>query len=261
LLDWLATELIASGWDVKHMVRLIVDSVAYRRSSVVRPDLAARDPYNRLFARQSAIRLDAEFIRDQALAVSGLLSPRIGGPSAHPYEPRAYLAALNFPHREWATDTGEDLYRRAMYTHWQRTFLHPSLLAFDAPTREEATCTRSVSNTPMQALVLLNDPIFVECARALAARALSEGGGTFTTRLDFIYRTVLIREPLPKETAILRRLYFRQRARFTADRRAAAALTAVGESPVPTELDRVELAAWTSVARTLLSLHETITRS
>src|SRR5207244_4281863 len=171
----------------------------------------------RLYARQSPIRLDAEFVRDVALRASGLLSETVGGRSVRPYEPRGYLAALNFPRREWSADVGEALYRRGLYTQWQRTFLHPSLLAFDAPTREECAASRVVSNTPMQALVLLNDPIFVEAARVFAERIMRHGGATFEDRLRFAYRCALSRSPREEETAILRRLYHSRRDRYSAD--------------------------------------------
>jgi mono/diheme cytochrome c family protein len=261
LLDWLATEFMASGWDIQHMIRLMVTCNAYRQTSAVTPQGLARDPFNRLYARQSAFRMDAEFIHDLALDAGGLLVGRVGGDSAYPYQPRAYLAPLNFPRREWPADAGEGLYRRGLYTHWQRTFLHPSLLAFDAPTREEATCTRSISNTPMQALVLLNDTSFVEAARSFAARILRQGGKTLEQRLDFAYRIALSRPLNAKEIAILRGLYHSQRTRYAADREAATQLIATGDSPPATDLDPVELAAWTSVARAILNLHETITRS
>jgi len=260
LMDWLADEFVRSGWDVKHMVRLIVTSRCYRQSSQARPDLAARDPYNRLYARQSPVRLDAEFVRDVALRAAGLLSETVGGRSARPYQPRGYLAALNFPRREWAADEGDALYRRGLYTQWQRTFLHPSLLAFDAPTREECTASRVVSNTPMQALVLLNDPIFVEAARVFGQRIIQQGGTAFDDRLRFAYRCALSRTPRPAEIAILRRLYHSRRDRYSADRTAAARLVHTADAPVPNDLDPVELAAWTSVAHAILNLHETITR-
>lgn len=260
LLDWLADEFIRSGWDVKHVVRLMVTCRTYRQGSAARPDLLARDPYNRLYARQAPIRLDAEFVRDVALAASGLLSEKVGGRSVRPYQPRGYLAALNFPHREWSSDKGEELYRRGLYTFWQRTFLHPSLVAFDAPTREECTASRTVSNTPMQALVLLNDPIFVEAARVFGERIVRQGGPTFESRLRFAYLSAVSRPPAATETAVLRRLYHSRLARYSADRAAAERLTHIGEAPVPKELDVAELAAWASVARVLLNLHETITR-
>jgi hypothetical protein len=260
LLDWLADEFMRSGWDVKHMVRLIVTSRTYRQSSKLRRDLLARDPYNRLYARQTPFRLDAEFVRDVALAASSLLSPKVGGPSARPYQSRGYLAALNFPRREWATDTGEALYRRGLYIHWQRTFLHPSLLAFDASTREECAASRAVSNTPMQALVLLNDPIFVEAARVFGERIVRHGGATFEERLRYAYERALSRPPSAAESALLRRLYHSRTARYSSDRPAAKRLIHTGEAPVPNDLNAAELAAWTSIARAILNLHETITR-
>lgn len=261
LLDWLATEFMASHWDIKHMIRLMVTCRAYRQSSAVSPAMLALDPYNRLVARQSSFRVDAEFVRDLALAAGGQLSARVGGDSVFPYQPQGYLAPLNFPRREWPVDAGESLYRRGLYTHWQRAFLHPSLLAFDAPTREEATCSRTISNTPMQALVLMNDAIFVEAARDFAARILRKSGRSFARRLDFACRTALSRPPSRRESDILRRLYKAQLARYGADRAAASQLIATGDSPVDSGLNPVELAAWTSVARTLLNLNETITRN
>jgi hypothetical protein len=260
LLDWLADSFMRTGWDVKKTIRLIVTSRAYRQDSKARPDLMARDPYNRLYARQMPIRLDAEFVRDVALRASGLLSPKVGGPSVKPYQPRGYLAALNFPRREWPADVGENLYRRGLYIHWQRTFLHPSLLAFDASTREECVTARTVSNTPMQALVLLNDPIFVEAARAFGARILREGGPTLESRLGFATACVLSRPPRDAEVTLLRRLYHTRRARYSTDRAAAEQLIRVGDAPLPKDLDPVELATWASIARVLLNLHETITR-
>jgi hypothetical protein len=260
LLDWLASEFMQSEWDVKHMVRLMVTSRAYRQTSRATPALLARDPFNRLYARQSVVRLDAEFVRDTALAVSGLLVKRIGGPSIRPYQPRGYLAALNFPRREWSSDIGENLYRRSLYIHWQRTFLHPSLAAFDAPTREECTVNRATSNTPMQALVLLNDPIFVEAARVFAERMLREGGTTLEQRITYAYKRALSRLPRPEEIAVLKRLYAKEWVGYRSNQEAAKQLISTGEWPVPADLDSTELAAWTAVARAILNLHETITR-
>ena len=180
LLDWLAAEFVqpeyqaqgAHAWDMKHLIRTIVTSQTYRQSSMSTAELEERDPDNRLLARQSRFRVDAEVVRDIALSVSGLLVEKFGGPSAKPYEPDGYLATLNFPKREYAASRGDDLYRRGVYTFWQRSFLHPSLLTFDAPTREECTVNRVNSNTPLQALVLLNDPIYVEAARVFAQNIL-----------------------------------------------------------------------------------------
>ena len=170
LLDWLAIEFMEKDWDIKHMVRVIVSSGAYRQSSLVSRDLRVLDPYNDLFARQGRFRLDAEMVRDNALSISGLLVKKLGGNSVKPYQPGGYWSHLNFPKRSYKNSSGESLYRRGLYTYWCRTFLHPSLLAFDAPTREECTAERIRSNTPQQALVLLNDPVYVEAARVSAQR-------------------------------------------------------------------------------------------
>jgi hypothetical protein len=260
LLDWLAAVFMESGWDVKHVVRLIVTSRTYRQRSEAVPGVVSRDPLNRLYARQSPLRLDAEFVRDVALTASGLLSPRIGGRSVKPIQPDGYLSSLNFPRREWAPDAGENLYRRGLYTHWQRTFLHPGLVAFDAPTREECTASRIVSNTPMQALVLLNDPVFVEAARVFAERLLREGPAAFESRLRLATMRTLSREPSRQEAAALRSLYEDQRRRYAGDPTAARALIATGTAPVAADLDAAELAAWTAVSRAILNLHEAITR-
>ena len=203
LLDWLAVGVHASGvrrgvracWDVKHIVRTIVTSHTYRQSSMPEPTAGRRDPDNRLLARQSRFRVDAEIVRDIALQVSGLLAERFGGPSVSPYQPDGYLAALNFPKREYSASHGDDLYRRGLYTYWQRTFLHPSLLNFDAPTREECTVNRGTSNTPLQALVLLNDPIYVEAARVFAQNAIANGGKSVDAQLDWVFERALNRPP------------------------------------------------------------------
>ena len=261
LLDWLAVEFVESGWDIKHMVRLIVTSQAYRQKSETSPTLEERDPFNRLMARQSRLRLDAEAVRDTALLISGLLVDKQGGPSSKPYQPENYYAPLNFPKREYVPDLGEGLYRRGLYTHWQRTFLHPSLLAFDAPSREECTVNRVTSNTPLQALVLLNDITYAEAARALAERILRHGGEAFIDRLDWAFQQALSRHPSSAERNLLEEFYQKQLARFRADFDDAKQLIRVGNAPVANDLPPAELAAWTSVARALLNLHETITRN
>ena len=207
LLDWLAVELIESGWNVKHIIRLIVTSATYRQSSKPSEGLAERDPYNHFYARQSRWRLEAEMIRDNALSVSGLLSPQIGGVSAKPYQPAGYWSQLNFPRRTYQHDQGSDQFRRGLYTHWQRTFLHPSMLAFDAPAREECTAQRSKSNTPQQSLVLLNDPTFVESARVLAAMAMTNIAGDFNERLRWLTNQTLMRPPRDDEMNLLRELF------------------------------------------------------
>ena len=259
LLDWLAVEFVDSGWDVKHMVRLIVNSSTYRQSSLISPGTS--DPDNRWLARQSRFRLPAEMIRDNALAVSGLLVQRIGGASARPYQPAGYYANLNFPKRKYTADKDQGQYRRGVYTHWQRQFLHPMLKAFDAPSREECTAQRPVSNTPLAALTLLNDPTFVEAARVLAVRILCEGGQTPRDRIRWSWRQVAGRDPSQPEILLLEQLQQLRKQQFAADPEAAAKLTAAGLAAQPNDLDPVELAAWTSVARALLNLSETITRN
>jgi hypothetical protein len=260
LLDWLAVEFVDSGWDVKHLVRTLVTSAAYRQGSDAAAALLVRDPDNRLYGRQGHFRLDAEMVRDNALAVSGLLSSRMGGPSVHPYQPKGYWSYLNFPPREWDDSAGDDQYRRAIYTWWQRTFPQPSLLAFDAVSREECVAERTRSNVPQQALVLLNDPTYVEAARVFAERILRDGGPTFDDRLRFAYERALGRAPRAEETPILAELLRKHGARYRADRRAAALLAAAGQAPRLREHDEVEVAAWTSVARAILNLPEVITR-
>ena len=176
LLDWLACEFMDSGWDVKHMVRLMVTSHAYKQVSTPSPELRAKDPYNREIACQSRWRLDAELVRDTVLSIGGILNLKIGGPSAKPYQPAGYWDNLNFPTRTYEASTGAEQMRRGLYTWWQRSYLHPSMLAFDAPSREECAAERTRSNIPQQALVLLNDPSYVEASRAFGLRILKEGG-------------------------------------------------------------------------------------
>jgi hypothetical protein len=260
LLDWLAREFVESGWDVKHVVKLMVTTAAYRQTSTANETSMHRDPYNHLLARQARFRLDAEFVRDNALAVSGLLSHAIGGPSVKPYQPAGYWAYLNFPTRDWYEDKGENQYRRGLYTYWQRTFPHPSLLAFDAPSREECTVERPRSNTPQQALVLLNDPTYVEAARVLAEKTLREGGTTDAERLDYAYRQVLGRRAGTHEASVLLPLLERHLKQYRSDKEMAVVIASVGQAPVGKDIDRATLAAWASVTRVLLNLHETITR-
>ena len=261
LLDWLAVEFMDSGWDVKHLVRLIVNSHAYRQASTAPAELLARDPDNRWLARQSRFRLDAELVRDNALAVSGLLTPTIGGRSVFPYQPDGYWENLNFPERSYVADVGPEQYRRGLYTWRQRTFPHPSLLAFDAPTREECAADRARSNIPQQSLSLLNDPTYVEAARALAARIMREGGADPAGRIRWAWRQALARPPHDDELAVAAQLYEKHRTELAADPAAVEALLHVGQSPIPGDLDSIDLAAWTSVARMILNLHETIVRN
>ena len=259
LLDFLASEFRAK-WDIKAMVRLMVTSKTYKQSSLETPAQRERDPLNKLFARQNRYRLDAEFVRDSALAIGGLLNPKIGGPSVKPYQPEGYWAALNFPAREWQKDAGEKVYRRGMYTHWQRTFPHPAMIAFDAPSREECTCERPKSNIPQQALVLLNDPEFVEAARAFAQRTLSRAETTETAKLNWAFETATGRKPKAEELSVLTELLSKHRRQFAAKPAEAKKLLAIGDMPAPKDLSVPDLAAWTSVCRVILNLHETITR-
>ena len=261
LLDWLACEFMDSGWNVKHLVRTMVTSRTYRQASTAPPDLHQRDPENRWLARQSRFRLDAELIRDNALSIAGLLVPEIGGPSVKPYQPEGYWENLNVPPRTWAADTGDAQYRRGLYTWWQRSFLHPSLLAFDAPSREECAADRIRSNIPQQALVLLNDPTYVEAARVLSARILNAGGADTPSRLAWAWRQALQRQPREDEIQVATALLNKHLAQYAEDPQAAAALLKVGLAPAPEDVDLAELAAWTSVARVILNLHETVTRS
>jgi hypothetical protein len=261
LLDWLACEFMDSGWDIKHMVRLMVTSQTYRQVSTQTPELRAKDPYNRELACQSRWRLEAELVRDEALSTSGLLVPTIGGPSVKPYQPEGYWENLNFPPRTYESSKGEDQYRRGLYVWWQRSYVHPAMLAFDAPTREECAAERIRSNIPQQALVLLNDPTFVEASRAFAARILKEGGADAASRMTWAWQQALARQPQAAELEVLTRLLKQFQTEYARDKAAAEALLKVGLQPIPEGLDSAELASWTNVARVILNLHETITRS
>ncbi|MFN7733084.1 MAG: DUF1553 domain-containing protein, partial [Pirellula sp.] len=262
LLDYLAAEFVEAGWDIKHMVRRIVSSQTYRQTSAVTPELLARDPYNREHARQTAFRMDAELIRDYALSVSHLLNDAIGGPSIKPYQPDGYWENLNFPQRTYSADLDRNQYRRGLYVWWQRSFLHPSLLAFDAPTREECCAERTRSNIPQQALVLMNDPTYMEAARNLAVRILREADGSSSLRIRWAVRQVLQREARDEEVETLLQAFSEHHAQYSGKQKSAFALLQhSGQSEVPSDLNQVELAAWTHVARILLNLHETITRN
>jgi hypothetical protein len=260
LLDRLALEFVASGWNVKHLLKRIVMSRAYRQSSLAPDELRRRDPDNRLFARQASYRLPAEVVRDNALAISGLLVRDLGGASVKPYQPAGYYKHLNFPQRSYKHHADERQWRRGVYVHWQRQFLHPMLRAMDAPSREECTAQRPRSNTPLAALTLLNDPTFVEAAHALAARVLSEGGDATDSRLDFAFRQAVSRPPDPFERKMMEQLLAKSRSQYEATPPAAKEL--LGPHDVTAqEVDVIEWAAWTAVARALLNLDETITRN
>ncbi|MGK0239447.1 MAG: hypothetical protein ACI92G_002924 [Candidatus Pelagisphaera sp.] len=261
LLDYLAVSFYENDWDLKRFVRLLVTSRAYRQSSVASPELLERDPYNQLVARQSRYRLPAEMVRDNALAVSQLLVTEFGGNSVKPYQPEDYYRHLNFPERKYASHVDDRQWRRGVYVHWQRMFLHPTMKTLDAPSREECTAERSRSNTPNAALALLNDPTFVEAARVLAERIIKEGGSSIDDRLDFAYQVVLTRSPDEDERVILRSLLQSTEAAYREDPDAAKALVGVGLAKRSDSIPALELASWTAVARGLVNLNEAITRN
>ncbi|MHA3775680.1 PSD1 and planctomycete cytochrome C domain-containing protein [Verrucomicrobiota bacterium sgz303538] len=267
LLDWLATEFTESEWDVKHMLRLVVTSATYRQSAKVTQEHLERDPNNRFYARAPRFRLSAEEIRDTALAVSGLMNPKIGGPSVSPYQPAGLWEELSSrkDSANWSAQTfvqshGADLYRRSMYTFWKRTSPPPQMQTFDAPDRETCIVNRERTNTPLQALVLMNDPTYVEASRILAERMMLEGGTTPEDRVRFAFRLSTARQPSEKETAMLVSLFQKQRERYTPQPEEALKLLSAGEFKRNEQLDLSELAAWTNVASTILNLDETITR-
>jgi hypothetical protein len=260
LLDWLAVEFMDSGWDMKHMIKLMVMSETYRQSSNERPDLKEIDPLNRLVAAQNPRRLEAEFVRDNALSIAGLLDPDIGGPSAYAYQPPGYYANLQFPNRDYYPDKDERQYRRGVYTHWQRTFLQPMLANFDAPAREECTASRIISNTPQQALTLLNDPTFVECSRVFAEHLLGVKCDSDGKRIDLAFERALARPAKPVEAKSLEDFLTAQRQQCEEDQEDSSRFVHIGNAPVAKDANVAELAAWTEVCRVILNLHETITR-
>jgi hypothetical protein len=259
LLDWLAVEFVQSGWDVKRLLKRIVTSSTYRQSSRASTDLAKRDPENRWLARGPRRRLPAETIRDQALFVGGLLKERVGGPSVKPYQPEGLW-------QEIATDTeykqshGDDLYRRSLYTYWKRTVAPPALVTLDATSREACTVQRSRTNTPLQALALMNDVTFVEAARHLAQRLLSDESASVSDRCHAAFRAATSRPPRDEELAILVRRYESNLAKYRTNPEAAAQLVRVGDSPVNEMLDPCELAALTTVTSLILNLDEVLTK-
>ena len=263
LLDWLATEFIRTGWDVKAMQRLIVTSATYRQASHVTPELREKDIANGLLARGARFRLDAEIVRDNALAISGLLNDEIGGPSVYPYQPPGLWEEMSFGDRftaqEYTPSHGSDLYRRSMYTFWKRTVPPAQLATFDAPDREKCTVRRARTNTPLQALILMNDPTYVEAARVLAEKMINAADDT-AARVAYAFRRATAREPTPSEQDLLLTLLHQQLEDYRDNPDAARELLSVGESQHGSSLDKTELAAWTLVATTILNLDETITK-
>jgi hypothetical protein len=258
LLDWLARELIESGWDIKAMRRLIVTSATYRQSSHVTPTLLAVDPENRLLGRGPRFRLPAEVIRDQALYAGGLLVERLGGPSVRPYQPAGLWEELS--NDEYEQDHGEKLYRRGLYTFWKRTIPYPAMALFDSPSRETCQVRDVRTNTPLQALTLLNEVTFVEAARALAERVLQEDSPAWEERLVRAFRIATGRRPRDAERDVLLAGFGEHLEYYRANPEAAKKLLAVGERSADPSLDALELAACTAVANTLLNLDEVITQ-
>ncbi|MBC8354880.1 MAG: PSD1 domain-containing protein [Planctomycetes bacterium] len=263
LLDWLAVDFIESGWDVKRLQKMLVMSATYRQSSRVSPEKLAVDPENRFVSRGPRFRLDAEVIRDQALALSGLLVEEIGGKSVRPYQPAGLWKPVGFGGSNtsvFVQDKGDKLYRRSMYTFWKRTSPPPTMTTFDAPDRETCQVRRARTNTPLQALVLMNDVQFVEAARKFAEHVMNEGGSDAGQRVTFAFRSVLARRPSSSELESLTRLFNDYHAEFKNSPEAATTLLAAGESPRSEALDVNELGAWTMIVHLLLNLSETVTK-
>jgi hypothetical protein len=255
LLDWLATELVRLNWDQKAFLKLIVSSATYRQTSRVTPELLARDPDNRLLARGPRVRLSAEMVRDQALAVSGLLSSKMYGPPVKPPQPTLGLNAAFGSAVDWQASTGDDKFRRALYTTWRRSNPYPSMATFDAPNREVCTLRRDKTNTPLQALVTLNDPVYVEAAQALARR-IAVGGSSIGDRVEFAFRTCLSRAPTQTEAARIVRLYEQSLVDFWNDDNSAKKMATEPIGAAPEGAVLAELAAWTVVSNVLLNLDE-----
>ena len=260
LLDWLAVEFVQSGWNVKQMLTLMVSSATYRQTSLVTRELQERDPTNRFLARGPRFRLQSEFLRDQALAVSGLLSPKIGGPSVKPYHPTGLYEQVTAGSGtdKYVEGSGEDLFRRGMYSYWKRSVPQPAMLVFDAPFRETCTLRRPRTNTPLQALNLMNDPTYVEAARFLAVRMLTEAGAELDAQLSHGFQLVLARTPNPMELNVLRRAFQRAQDDYQADQAAATELLKIGTRRSPEELEPTRLAAMTMVGTTILNLDESV---
>lgn len=264
LLDWLATEFMGSGWDVKHMVRLMVTSATYRQDSRVTPQLVALDPENRLLARGPRFRLDAEELRDEALYIGGLLNLKMGGRGVRSYQPAGIWEAVGYTTSntaKYTQDHGEALYRRSLYLFWKRTAPPPTMITFDAPSREACRARRERTNTPLQALITLNDPQYFEAARHLGYRMMEEGGKDEADRLRYGFRLATGRFPQKSECEVLEESLAAQKAHYAAHEEAAKKTISVGESPVPADVPPAELAAYTMVANMILNLDEVLTRN
>jgi hypothetical protein len=259
LLDWLATDFMESGWNVKALQKTIVTSATYRQSSAVTPELVQKDPENRLLARGARLRLGPDILRDQALELAGLLVEKIGGPSVKPYQPAGLWQELAGGDG-YKRDKGDGLYRRSLYTYWKRTIAPPFMVNFDSPNREVCTVRETRTNTPLQALNLMNDVTFLEASRKLAERVMREGGKKPEERIDFAYRLVLAREPKPDEKQVVLDTLKGFEARYRADRDASKKFLEQGDSPRAGKLDSRELAAYTAIASVMLNLDETVTK-
>ena len=258
LLDWLAADFM-KDWDIKRAIKQMVLSATYRQTAKASPELLARDGENRLLARGPRQRLDAELIRDNALSIGGILNPALGGKSIKPAQPEGTWEINEMSGYKYEKSKGADLYRRGLYVYWRRSTVYPSFVTLDAPTREFCVAQRAKTSTPLQSLVLMNDPVFVEAARAFAQRVIKEGGADDPSRLNFAWRLALARPPSKRERAVLERTLQQQLATYRADKAAAKKLVSVGDLPKPEGADDSELAAWTAVSNVLLNLNETIT--
>lgn len=260
LLDWLATHFVADGWNVKNLLKRLVTSATYRQAAKVTPALAERDYDNRLFARGPRFRSQAEVIRDQALFVSGLLSPKRYGPPVRPPRPKLGLTAAFGGGTDWETSPGDDKHRRALYTEWRRTTPYPSMIAFDAPSRNVCALTRPHTNTPLQALVTMNDPVYIEAAQALARRLVKEGGSSVESRATYGFRLCLTRPPRPAEVQRLVNLFQKARQEYAGKPKEAQAMATDPLGPLPPGLDPADMAAWTVVGNVLLNLDEMLAK-
>jgi len=263
LLDWLAVEFRESGWNIKHMYKLMVMSAAYRQSAKSTPDQLAKDPKNLLLAHGPRYRMDAEMLRDVALQSSGLLVNKIGGPSVKPYQPPNVWESVGYPVADttfYDQDHGEALYRRSMYTYWKRMAMQPNMDAFDAPTRDTACTRRQRTDTPLQALVLMNDPQWVEASRALAERVIREGGSAPERRIQYLSELLLAHDPPPQMVAVLKRSLTDMEGHYASDTNAARSLVSIGEKPHNAAIPAPELAAWTMVVNEVLNLDETLNK-
>ncbi|MFP6618871.1 MAG: DUF1553 domain-containing protein, partial [Pirellulaceae bacterium] len=260
LLDWLAVELMENGWDVKHLLKAIVMSATYRQTSQIIGDAAARDPTNQLLARGPRFRLSAEMIRDQALAVSGLLSSKMYGPSVQPFRPKLGLKAAFGGSTDWTTSPGEDRHRRGLYTSWRRSIPYPSMATFDAPSRNVCTISRARTNTPLQALVTLNDPVYVEAAQHLARRIQKQSSEGLQGQIETAFRICLSRPPAADEAARVTALHQKLKARYESDPALAAQMATSFAGAAGEKANLVDLAVWTVISNVLMNLDEALTK-